>query len=299
MISAITRTNAPHANSVRSITARSRREPTLARARADEPGSDRDEDADGERDPPGRRQRLRDDLPGVACGGPNGLAVDDIVDEVLPGRPADEDDEHADDGETDPERADLFSTAAASEPDRSDPRGNGQDPDEVRDLLEPVRDVLGGFEVVGLEDRDLRGILWDLVCEIADEVEVDRRAGGRAVGCRGRRRRSTWLRLSSHRGGPSRTASARPRSTRRRRSWTRGRVTFSGRPIESPREGRLSGRRAPGGWSGSLPSSSLETSIFANASTITAATCSWIAGLAISCCDVCLNWSGSSASRLT
>ena len=49
--------------------------------------------------------------------------------------------------------------AAPGEPDRADPGGDREDPDEVRDLLEPVGHLLRRVQVVGLEDRDLAGVL--------------------------------------------------------------------------------------------------------------------------------------------
>ncbi len=137
----------------------------------DEPRTDRDQNADGECDPAGGGERLRDDLPRIVRRGPNRVARDDVIDEVPPGEPPRENHEHADSDQAETERANLLAAPSAGQPDCADPARDGEDPDEVRDLLEPVRDLLGRLQVIGLEDRHLPRVLRDLVREIADETE--------------------------------------------------------------------------------------------------------------------------------
>ena len=173
MISTIARMNAPHANSARSITGASDVRALVARG----PGptsqapiairipTDRATQ-------PAAASESRDDVPGVARCWANRIVHDEVVDEVLPRGPAAQEDEHSDDGEPDPERAHLLAAAAPGEPDGADPAGDREDPDVVRDLLEPVRHGLRSVEVIGLDDRDLSGALGEL-CRVAlDEPEA-------------------------------------------------------------------------------------------------------------------------------
>ncbi len=131
-------------------------------ARADEPRADGDEDANGESDPAGGGERLRDDLPRAVDRRPHRIAGDELIDDVLSGEPPHDEHDRADDDETDAERANLRPAAPAGEPDGPDPGKDREDPDEVRDLLEPVGDLLGRIQIVGLEDRDLPGVRRDL-----------------------------------------------------------------------------------------------------------------------------------------
>ena len=94
-----------------------------------------------------------------------------MIDDVLAGEPTHDEHEHADDDETDAERANLLAAAPTGQPDGGDKGSECEDPDEVRDLLEPVGELLRRVQIVGLEDRDLPGVRRDLVCEIGDEPE--------------------------------------------------------------------------------------------------------------------------------
>ncbi len=209
----------------------------------------------------------------------------------LPASPPAQEDEHSDHDEPDPERAHLLAAPTTGEPDGADPAGDREDPDEVRDLLEPVRDRLRS-----VRSSDLRIVTcaepWGILAA-RFSMNPNRSPSLRTSG---RRSRTTLpFEVSSARVSPWSTftncACGRPRRSDERVLRPRPRDELLRGPCRRavPRC-RRAGRRAPGGSSGSLPSSSAERSTFAlNASTSSAATCCWIAGLAISSCDVCLN----------
>ena len=102
---------------------------------------------------------------------PHRIGGDELIDDVLAGEPTHDEHDQADDDETDAERANLLPPAPTGQPDGGDKGGECEDPDEVRDLLEPVGERLGRVQIVCLEDRDLPGVRRDLVCEIGDEPE--------------------------------------------------------------------------------------------------------------------------------
>ncbi len=85
--------NIPTTNALHAISGRRRCGASAARAGggavagADEPGTDRDEDADDERDPARSGERLRDDLPRVVDRRPHRIGGDELIDDVLSGEP--------------------------------------------------------------------------------------------------------------------------------------------------------------------------------------------------------------------
>src|SRR3954447_2902395 len=106
----------------------------------------------------------------MGCGA-HRIAGDDLIDEVAAGEVAHRDHEHAGGDKAEPERAHLLPPPPTCEPDRANPACDGEDPDEVRDLLQPVGHLLGRVQIMRLENRDLPGVLWNLVCKVADEAE--------------------------------------------------------------------------------------------------------------------------------
>ena len=85
---------------------------------ADEPDADEEHDPDADERPGSVAEQGGEDLPGIARGRPHGIGLDEVVDDVVAGDAARNEDERAGDDRSDRESAHDRAAPVAREPDR-------------------------------------------------------------------------------------------------------------------------------------------------------------------------------------
>ena len=100
---------------------------------------------------------------------------------IPPGHLAGDDHRKAGGDQSDPAEQHRHPALVARQVDRRAEGGEGEDREQQRQALDRDRDVLGGLQLVGLEDRDLAGVRWQLFRQLFADPDLAGEVGDQAA----------------------------------------------------------------------------------------------------------------------